>query len=409
MSKIGAPKITIGLLGKTNVGKSTFFSAATMIPVPIENRPFVTLEPHSGIAYVRRRCIHVELGLPKCTPITSICTRGKRFIPVVLVDLPGLVKDASKGRGLGNRFLDSIRQADVLIHIVDIAGSTDEDGRYVKPGYKDPYEDIIAIENEYEEWMYGIISRDWPRFARALDHMNIGQMIDALTQRLSGLSIKREHVTKVLAMTKLDSIKPSTWREEELKMFIHTLRTIAKPIVIAANKIDIPEARDILKNVVKRLPDRIIVPVSALGELVLRKATAKGYVDYLPGDPDFKIVDKSGLTQQQLKALELVRELMKLYGDTGVQKAINEAVLNALNMIVVYPVEDPNTFTDSKGNVLPDAYLVPKGTTALDLAYMVHTDLGKHFLYAIDAKTKQRVGKDYILPDNSVIKIVATI
>lgn len=407
MSKIGAPRITIGLLGKTNVGKSTFFSAATMIPVPIENRPFVTLEPHSGVAYVRRRCVHVELGLPRCTPVNSICTRGERFIPVVLVDIPGLVKDASKGRGLGNKFLDAIRQADALIHVVDIAGSTDEDGKYIKPGYRDPYEDIIAIENEYEEWMYGIISRDWSRFARALDHMNLGQMIDALAQRLSGLSIKREHIVKALIVTKLEFSKPSSWREEELKMFIHALRIVAKPIVIAANKIDIPEARGIMKDVVKRLPGRIIVPVSALGELILRKATAKGYIDYLPGDPDFKIVDTSGLTQQQLRALEIVREVMKLYGGTGVQKVINETVFNALNMVIVYPVEDPNTFTDSKGNILPDAYLVPKGTTALDLAYMVHTDLGKHFLYAIDAKTKQRVGKDYILPDNSVIKIVA--
>jgi ribosome-binding ATPase YchF (GTP1/OBG family) len=407
VSKIGAPRITIGLLGKTNVGKSTFFSAATMIPVPIENRPFVTLEPHSGVAYVRRRCVHVELGLPRCTPVNSICTRGERFIPVVLVDIPGLVKDASKGRGLGNKFLDAIRQADALIHVVDIAGSTDEDGKYIKPGYRDPYEDIIAIENEYEEWMYGIISRDWSRFARALDHMNLGQMIDALAQRLSGLSIKREHIVKALIVTKLEFSKPSSWREEELKMFIHALRIVAKPIVIAANKIDIPEARGIMKDVVKRLPGRIIVPVSALGELILRKATAKGYIDYLPGDPDFKIVDTSGLTQQQLRALEIVREVMKLYGGTGVQKVINETVFNALNMVIVYPVEDPNTFTDSKGNILPDAYLVPKGTTALDLAYMVHTDLGKHFLYAIDAKTKQRVGKDYILPDNSVIKIVA--
>ncbi|MEM4849044.1 MAG: redox-regulated ATPase YchF, partial [Ignisphaera sp.] len=401
MSKIGAPKITIGLLGKTNVGKSTFFSAATMIPVPIENRPFVTLEPHTGVAYVRKTCVHIELGLPRCTPISSLCIRGERFIPVVLVDIPGLVKDASKGRGLGNKFLDSIRQADVLIHVVDISGSTDEDGRYVKPGYRDPYEDIVTIENEYEEWMYGIISRDWSRFARSLDHMNVGQVIDSLTQRLSGLSIKREHVAKTLAITKLESVKPSSWREEELKLFIRTLRVIAKPIVIAANKIDIPEARDILNSVVKRLPNRIIVPVTALGELILRKAAEKKFIEYLPGDQDFKIVDRASITQQQIKALELVRESMKIFKGTGVQRAINEAVFRALNMIVVYPVEDINNFSDSKGNILPDAYLVPKGTTALDLAYMVHTDLGKYFIYAVDAKSKQRLGKEYMLPDNA--------
>lgn len=406
---MGAPKITVGLLGKTNVGKSTFFSASTMIPVPIENRPFVTLEPNIGIAYVRKKCVHVDLGLPKCTPVSSLCIKGNRFIPIALVDLPGLIRGASKGRGLGNKFLDSIRQADVLIHVVDISGSTDEDGRYVRPGHHDPVEDIMAIENEYEEWMYSIISRDWSRLARALDNMNVGQMIDAITQRLSGLSIRREHVVKALSVTRLDSVKPSSWREEELRMFVHELRIASKPIIIVANKIDVEEAKDILKNVMNRLPNRIIIPTTALGELILRKAAAKGYIDYIPGDIDFTINDRSKLTQQQLKVLETIQEVMKTFNGTGVQRAINEAIFTALNMIVVYPVEDPNAFTDSKGNILPDAYLVPKGTTALDLAYMVHTDLGKHFIYAIDVKNRQRIGKDYVLQDNTIIKIVASV
>ncbi len=380
-----------------------------MVPVPIENRPFVTLEPHTGIGYVRKRCVHTELGLPKCDARNSMCIRGERFIPVILVDVPGLVKDAHKGRGLGNRFLDAIRQAEVIIHVVDASGSTDEDGRYVKPGYRDPIEDVVAIEREYEEWMFGIISRDWPRFARALDHMEPGQLIDALTQRLSGLSIRREHVAQAIRLAKLENAKPSSWREEELREFIHWLRVVAKPMVIAANKIDVPEARDLFKKMVKELSDRIIVPVTALGELILRKAAEKGYIEYLPGDPEFRIKDSSALTSQQKRALELVASVMKEFGGTGVQRAINEAVLHALNMIVVYPVEDPNKFTDSKGQVLPDAYLVPKGTRAIDLAYMIHTDLGKGFLYAVDAKTKRRLSKDYVLQDGDVIKIVSAL
>ncbi len=380
-----------------------------MVPVPIENRPFVTLEPHTGVGYVRKRCVHTELGLPKCDARNSMCVRGERFIPVILVDVPGLVKDAHKGRGLGNRFLDAVRQAEVIIHVVDASGSTDEDGRYVKPGYRDPVEDVVAIEREYEEWMFGIISRDWPRFARALDHMEPGQLIDALTQRLSGLSIRREHVAQAIRLAKLESAKPSSWREEELREFIHWLRVVAKPMVIAANKIDVPEARDLFKKMVKELSDRIIVPVTALGEFILRKAAEKGYIEYLPGDPEFRIKDSSALTSQQKRALELVASVMKEFGGTGVQRAINEAVLRALNMIVVYPVEDSNKFTDSKGQVLPDAYLVPKGTKAIDLAYMIHTDLGKGFLYAIDAKTKRRLSKDYVLQDGDVIKIASAL
>ncbi len=395
-------------MGKTNVGKSTFFSAATMIPVKIENRPFVTLEPHTGIAYVRKRCIHPGLGLSKCTPINSLCIRNERFIPVVLVDLPGLVKDAHRGRGLGNKFLDAIRQADALIHVIDASGSTDEDGKPVKPGFRNPMEDIIAIEHEYEEWMYTIISRDWQRFARALDTMNPSEVIETLTQRLSGLSIRREHVARALIVSKLENTKPSDWREEELRIFIHSLRIIAKPIIIAANKIDVPEARDILKELRRELSDRIIVPVTSLGELVLRKLVEKGAIEYLPGDSTFIIKDKSKLTQHELKALSIIDEILKIYGGTGVQKTINETIFTGLNMIAVYPVEDPNTYTDRKGNILPDVYLVPQGTKAIDLAYMVHTDLGKTFLYAIDAKTKQRLGRNYILKDDDVIKVVAS-
>ncbi len=397
----------IGVIGKANVGKSTFFSAATLIPVHIENRPFVTLEPNTGVAYVRKRCVHVELGLPRCDASNSICVRGERFIPVTLVDVPGLVKGAHRGRGLGNRFLDSIRQAHALIHVVDASGSTDEDGRYVGPGKYDPVKDVIEIEREYEEWMFSIVSRDWSRFSKTLDMLEHGQMIDALARRLSGLSIRREHVAEALRLAKLESTRPSSWREEELREFIHWLRVVAKPTVIVANKIDVPEARDLYREMVRRLPDRIIVPATSLGELILRKAARNGYVNYLPGDPDFEIVDESKLDTRQRKALEIVRNVMKEFGGTGVQQAINKVVFEALNMIVVYPVEDPNRFCDSKGRVLPDAFLVPRGTTVLELAYMIHTDLGKGFLYAVDARTKRKLSRDYVLNDNDVIKIVS--
>ena len=395
----------MGIIGKANVGKSTFFAAATLTLVEIENRPFVTLEPHTGVGYVRTKCVHTELGLPKCDARNSLCLRGNRFIPVLLTDIPGLVKGAHKGRGLGNKFLDAIRQSDVIIHVVDAAGSTDEDGRYVGPGAHDPLEDIVAIEEEFETWIFENVRRDWSRFARALDHMESGQMVEALTQRLSGFSIRREHVVEALRTSKLEGAKPSTWRDEELRLFIKKLREVSKPIVIAANKADIPEALDNIKRLGKELPGRHIIPVTALGELILRKAAKSGYIDYLPGDPDFRVLTE--LTGEQKRALDLVRKVMKVLGGTGVQQVINEAVLTALNMIVVYPVEDPNRYMDSKGYVLPDAYLVRRGTTAIELAYMVHTDLGKGFLYAIDAKRKKRVSKDYVLQDGDVIKIVS--
>jgi ribosome-binding ATPase YchF (GTP1/OBG family) len=400
------PERLAGVVGKTNVGKSTFFAAATLAPVEISNRPFVTLSPSVGVGYIRKRCVHVELGLPRCDPAQGFCINGWRFIPVKLVDIPGLIPGAHEGKGLGNRFLDAIRQADAIILIVDAAGATDEAGNPVPPGTYDPIEEVRWLEVELEEWIYGIISSDWQRFAMKVSTTG-EDPVEALTRRLSGLSVRREHVEKALEYAGLTGKKLTDWSQKDLKMFARGLRK-AKPMLIAANKADIPEAEDNIKRMKKELKDYIIVPTSAAAELALRRAAKAGLIEYLPGDPDFKILREDRLTPQQLKALEYIRErVLRKWGSTGVQEAINRTFLDLLQMIVVYPVEDANRYTDSKGRILPDAYLVPKGTTARQLAYMIHTDLGKTFLYAINAKTKMRVGEDYILQDNDVIKIVA--
>ncbi len=397
----------IGVVGKTNVGKSTFFQAATMVPARVENRPFVTIEPNIGVGYVRRKCAHVELGLKKCNPRNSLCIRGFRFIPVKILDVAGLVRGAHEGRGLGNKFMDDLRQADVLLHIVDMAGSTDAEGNPVKPGTHDPLEDILAIESEINEWFYSIIRRDWERFARGLDNLPVDKVVDAIARRVSGLSIRREHVAIALREAGLETRKPSSWGEEGLKEFMKRLREISKPIVIVANKMDIPEAEDNFRRVLRELKNRVVIPASAVFELALRRAAKAGLVDYLPGDPSFRIIDESRLSERQSKALDLISRFMRRYGGTGVQQAINKAVFDVLNMIVVYPVEDPHKYTDGYGNVLPDAYLVRKGTTALELAYLIHTDLGKGFIHAVLAKEGKRVGASYELKDGDVVKIVS--
>lgn len=394
-------------MGKTNVGKSTFFSAATLIDVKIENRPFVTIEPNVGIAYVRTKCVHTELGLRGCNAKNSVCLEGVRMIPVKLMDVAGLIKDSHKGRGLGNKFMDDLRQADVLIHVIDVSGSTDEEGRPVPPGTYDPVEEVLSIESEINEWFYGIISRDWARFARGLDNMPWDQVVDALTKRVSGLSIRREHVLMALKLSGLELSKPSSWREEELRSFVVRLREVAKPTVIVGNKADLPEALDNINHVIKTLENRVFIPASSVYELALRKASKAGLIKYLPGDQDFTILDESKLNPKQKAVLDKIREFMRKFGGTGVQQALNTAIFNVLNYIVVYPIEDPHKFTDSSGNVLPDAYLVRKGTTAQELAYLVHTDLGKGFLYAILAKENKRVGSTYELQNNDVIKVVS--
>ncbi|KSW11425.1 translation-associated GTPase [Pyrodictium occultum] len=400
------PERQAGIVGKTNVGKSTFFAAATLATVDIGNRPFVTLEPSTGVGYVRKRCVHVELGLPRCEPATGYCINGWRFIPVKLIDIPGLIPGAHQGKGLGNRFLDAIRRADAIILVVDASGSTDAAGNPVPPGTYDPVEEVRWLERELDEWIYGILLDGWDRFAMKVSTTGVS-VVEALAQRLSGLSIGRSHVEKALKTSGLEGKKLTSWTREDLRRFATAVRR-SKPMLIAANKADIPEAEDNIRRMRSELRDYIVVPTSAAAELALRRAARAGLIEYVPGDSDFHIVDESRLSEKQLKALEYIRErVLRKWGSTGVQDAINRAFLELLDMIVVYPVEDANKYSDSRGRILPDAYLVPRGTTARELAYMIHTDLGRTFLYAINVKTKIRVGEDYVLQDNDVIKIVA--
>ncbi|AEM39717.1 GTPase of unknown function domain protein [Pyrolobus fumarii 1A] len=399
------PQRLIGVVGKTNVGKSTFFAAATLAQVEIANHPFTTIEPNVGVGYVRVRCAHVELGLPRCDPASGYCLEGWRFIPVKMMDVAGLIPGAHEGRGLGNKFLDDLRQADALILVVDAAGATDPEGRPAQPGSYDPVEEVRWMEKELDEWFYRIISRDWDKFARSLYDKN---PVDALAQRLSGLSVRKHHIEEALKRAGLEEKHPMRWSLDDLREFARVVRRVSKPILVAANKADLDPAEDNIKRMRKELKDYIIVPTSAAAELALKRAAKAGLIRYIPGDPKFEIVDEKRLTPQQLKALEYIEEkVLKRWGSTGVQDAINRAVFDLMNMIIVYPVEDANKYTDSRGRILPDAYLVPRGTTARQLAYMVHTDLGKTFLYAIDAKTKRRIGEDYILENNAVVKIVA--
>jgi len=404
---VEASNILLGVVGKTNVGKSTFFSAATEIDVPIENRPFVTIEPNVGVTYVRTRCAHVDLGLPKCDASNSLCKLGWRFIPVKIVDVAGLVPGAHQGRGLGNKFLDHVRRADALLLVVDASGSTDEEGRPAKPGSYDPVLEVKQMVFEIEEWMYSILLKDWDKLARYVDTMGSHDVAGVIAQRVSGLSITRQHVIKALEDSGLESKKLTSWTKEDLRLFVSKLRAVSKPMVIVANKADIPVAEDNIRRLREAFKDTIVVPTSSIAELVLRKAAARNLVEYLPGDGSFGV--KGNLPPDLARVLEKIEEhVLKKWGSTGVQQALNEAVFNLLDNIVVYPVEDYVRFTDKQGRVLPDALIVPRGSTARDVAYRIHTELGDTFLYAINAKTRQRVGESYRVNDGDVIKIVAT-
>lgn len=394
------------MVGKPNVGKSTFFSATTLATVDIASYPFTTIKPNRGIAYLRTPCVCKEFDVQD-NPINSICLDGVRLIPVELIDTAGLVPEAWKGRGLGNQFLDEIRKANALIHVVDISGSTDLEGRIVKPGIHNPIEDVRFLEREITMWLAQIIKRNWSRIARTVSSGK-NNLQTLLEERLSGLSITRSHISKAIRNTQLHSDKPEKWADSDFMRFVQSLRAISKPMLIAANKIDLNSAKENLERL--KTSEESVVPCSAEAELALRRAAEKGLIVYKPGDPNFQLVTSTSLTEQQNKALQTInKKILEPYGTTGVQKAVNNAFFNLLNMIVVYTVEDSDKLTDHNGRVLPDARLVPKGTTMRELAYMVHTELGKTFIHSIDVRTRMRRGEKYILKNGDIVSIVSAL
>ncbi|MFH1424233.1 MAG: redox-regulated ATPase YchF [archaeon] len=386
----------LGIVGKPNCGKSTFLNAATLATAEIANYPFTTIEPNRGIAYVRAPCPCKEFGV-ECNPNNSECRDGTRYIPIEMLDVAGLVPGAHEGKGLGNKFLDDLRQADALIHVIDASGSTDSEGKPCSPGEHNPEEDITFLENELDLWFLALIKKDWEAFARKLQ-MEKGEVMKALVERFSGLKVKEHYIGSAVRELGLDIEKPSDWNDDDLKRFATKLREFSKQILICANKCDIPEAEKFLPNL------EGAIPTSADSELALRRAAEKGILKYDPGSDDFEII--GDVEEAQKKALEFIKEkVLKKFNGTGVQKAIDKAVFEMLNLIVVYPVEDENKYEDKKGCVLPDAHLIPKGTTAREFAYKIHTDIGKNFVCGIDARTKKKVGADYELKSGDVISI----
>lgn len=385
--------IEIGLAGKPNSGKSTFFRAATLADVEIANYPFTTIKPNVGIGYARVECAcrHLEVECPNCVD-------GWRFIPLKLIDVAGLVPGAHEGRGLGNEFLDNLRQSEAIIHVVDGSGSTDAEGNEVGVGKHDPANDIEFLYKELDMWLFGVLNRNWSKLIRRIN-MEKRDPARYLAEQLAGLGFEERQVKEsIRAIGK----ELQDFSDDDVSNFAVELRKRRMKTLIVANKAD--KATDEIMEKLLQLDDKII-PTSAALEMSLQIAAQNTFINYLPGDEDFEI--QKELNEKQKKGLETARKYMSKFKGTGVQKAINSVVFDLLDYIVVYPVEDENKYTDTKGNILPDALLVKKGTTARGLAYQIHTDIGKHFIHAVDARKKMRIAEDHELKHNDIIKIAS--
>ncbi|MGQ4911957.1 MAG: redox-regulated ATPase YchF [Candidatus Thorarchaeota archaeon] len=397
---------SVGIVGKPSCGKTSFTNAACMTDFKVGSYPFTTIEANVGVTHVRTQCACQDFGVED-DPQNSICINGIRLIPIKLIDVAGLVPGAHEGRGMGNQFLDDLRQADVLIHIVDASGALDSEGQEVEAGSHDPLEDVKFLEDELLEWMLSIVKKDWRRITGRVRSEG-AKLEELLLEKLSGLKISRVHILKAIRDTGLKSESVDKWTDDEIRDFVRALQRTSKPIIIAANKIDRPFAEENLKRLQKEFSDTLVVPVSALAEKALKDLEKKGIIEYVPGDDDFVIKNPSSLKDGEIAQLEKLKdEILKRYGGTGVQNILNRAVFDYLKMITVYPVHDANSLTDTEGHVLPDAFLVPEGTTAKEFAGFIHTDLMESFIHAIDARTKMRISDKHVLKDRDVIKIVS--
>ena len=394
----------IGLVGAPSQGKSTFFKAATLAEVEIANDPFTTIKPNTGTGYVKVDCVDKEFK-KQCNPRMGYCIKGFRFVPVELFDVAGLVPGAHEGKGMGNQFLEDIRQTDALIHVIDISGKTNEKGEIVEN--HDPAINVQFLEVELDMWYFGILNKGWEKLARTMQQEK-GTVSKVLAKQLNAFNVDEDMVKFAINKFLLDIENPIKWSSESLLKLAKHFREKTKPMIVACNKIDLPSGKENFERLKKEFPTYKFVACSSDSEIALKEASKHGLIEYVPGDNEFTILDNSKLNDKQKKALSFIKEnVLDTFGSTGVQEILDRAVFELLEYKAIYP-GGVGKLTDSEGRVLPDCFLMPGKATALDFAYKLHTDFGKNFVKAVNVKTRLPVGKDFVLSNRDVIEIMSS-
>ena len=388
----------IGIVGKPSAGKSSFLNALTKSNIAkVANYPFTTIEPNVGVGYAYRKCVCKEMNV-SC----GQCVNDMRPVPVKIIDVAGLVPGANEGKGRGNQFLSDLGQADLLIHVIDASGSLNEEGEDVEPGSHNPIRDIIFLEDEIEKWIFGILNNGWDKFIRVARTSKV-PLPDIFTERLSGIKITKNQIRKVLASNDKYPKVITSWNPELLLDFAREIRKLSKPILLVANKIDRPSSKENLPKIKEYRSDTIFI--SALTEVTLQNLDNQGKIKYFPLENRIEIINLSDKEKQVVNKIE--EEILIKFHGTGVPNVLSR-VIDILNYITVYPVADGSHLTDQEGRILPDVHLVPKGTTAKELAGRIHKDLMDNFVCGIDIRTNRKLSDSYELEDRDIIKIMSS-
>ncbi|EAA31468.3 P-loop containing nucleoside triphosphate hydrolase protein [Neurospora crassa] len=378
----------IGLVGKPSAGKSSTLNSLTDASSKVGNFPFTTIDPQRAIGYLQIDCACARYNVSeRCKPNYGSCVNGKRSVPIELLDVAGLVPGAHEGKGLGNKFLDDLRHADALIHVVDASGTTDAEGKVTR-GY-DPSVDIAWLRSEIVAWIKGNLWEKWGSIKRR--HIAVkATAVETLQAQFSGYGSTAAVVARTL--DKLGLKEPlEEWSEETVDRVVNAFTDEKFPTVIALNKIDHPDADKNIAKIAKMQDPNSIVLCSAISEIFLRKMAKQGYIKYTEGsefvdtredliadgDPDgggLKELDEKNRNRiENLKDMVLYR-----FGSTGVNQVLSKAA-EILGLVPVFPVRNTTTFTSGANEsankaVFRDCVLVKKNSTVADVARKIMGD-----------------------------------
>ncbi|ORY90573.1 P-loop containing nucleoside triphosphate hydrolase protein [Syncephalastrum racemosum] len=403
-------EVLIACVGKPSAGKSSFLNAVSDAAAKVGNYPFTTIKPNHGVSYVPIDCVCKKHDKKDdCRPRYGRCVDGVRYVPIQIMDVAGLVPGASEGQGLGNQFLDDLRHAQALIHVVDVSGTTDQNGKETQ-GY-DPINDINWLRTEIHSWISNNLLKRWGSIIRR--HVALkANPVDTLQTQFSGYGSTTLVVAKALDKSGIKTPLES-WDEDTVKKLVEFFMDERFPTIVAMNKIDHPDADKNITRIMRRYDQNKLVLTSALAENFLRKIQKQGYINYVEGTDmvdtkeDLPDSDLKEMDEKLKNRVEKVQDLVLYrYGSTGVQDVLVKAI-ETLGVVPVYPVKNVTSFGassgSSKGGAFRDCVLLWPGTTVREFAKILHPEIDKYYLYAETAGNIRLAEDAIITQDNNII------